>query len=121
MKIAASTHSGGLDDTITPQFGRAKTFTFVEVSDGEIVNVEIIANPATELPSGAGIKAAQLVVDKGAKIVLTGNVGGKAMEALKRAGVKIFDAAGVTVRKAIEMLRKGELTEITVAKGWKWR
>ena len=119
--VVATTASGGLKDVVIPQFGRARTFTFVEISNGEIVSVEVLQNPAFEMPSGAGVRAAQLVIDKGAKVVITGNVGMKAMDVLKKAGIKIYDGAGLTVEDAIRKFIRGELEEITVARGGGWR
>jgi len=116
MKIAATCLRGGLDDVITPQFGRANVFTIVEF-DGEIKSTEIVKNPAVDLPSGAGITAAQLLIDKGVKVLLTGNVGPKAMSVLKSANIEVYRADGMKVEEAVRKFAEGKLEKITVARG----
>jgi len=116
MRIAATTLKGGIDDIITPQFGRAATFTIVDY-DGEAKNVEVIENRAASQASGAGIAASQTLVDKKVDVVLTGNVGPNAMNVLRAAGIKIYAAAGLKVKDAIEKYVKGELEEITSPSG----
>ncbi|MDI6704564.1 MAG: NifB/NifX family molybdenum-iron cluster-binding protein [bacterium] len=37
----------GLEDTVSEVFGKAKTFTIVEVENGQIRNVQVIDNPAS--------------------------------------------------------------------------
>lgn len=116
MRIAATTSGGGLEDIITPQFGRAMSFTIVEY-DEEIKDVEIVKNMAVSQPSGAGIAASQLLIDKDVEVLLTGNVGPKAMAVLKSAGIRVFRADGLKVKDAVEMFVKGKLEEISVPTG----
>ncbi len=119
MKVAVTTQSGGIKDLVVPQFGRAPTFTIVELSEsGEVKSVEVINNVATQQLSGAGVSSAQLMVDKGVKCVITGSVGPKAMDVLSSAGIKIYSAAGLTVEEAIKKLVSGQLSEITSPGGW---
>mgnify|MGYP000318297175 CR=1 FL=1 len=119
MKIAATTLEGGLDDIIVQQFGRAPSFTIVEFDGKEARSIEVIKNPAVNQARGAGIAASQLLVDRGVKVVLTGNVGPKAMDVLKSAGIKIYRAGGMKVEDALLKFANGELEEITTAIfGW---
>lgn len=112
MRIAATTSKGGLEDIVTPQFGRAGTFTIVDY-DGKIRDVEVVENKAASQASGAGVAASQTLVDKKVEVLLTGNVGPKAMNVLRAAGIKIFMAEGLKVKDAIEMFAKGKLEEIS--------
>jgi predicted Fe-Mo cluster-binding NifX family protein len=112
MKIAASTTQGGLDDTVTEHFGRAESFTIVEVDGDEIKGVEVVKNTGAMQPSGAGIAASQLIVNKDADVLLTGNVGPKAFTVLQAAGVRIYRASGLKVSEAVEKCLRGELEEI---------
>ncbi|RLI77941.1 dinitrogenase iron-molybdenum cofactor [Archaeoglobales archaeon] len=114
MKIAASTNSGGLDDTVTPMFGRAPSFTIVEVENNEIVAIETIKNQAAVRGGGAGIAASQTLVDKGVEVLLTGNVGPNAMGVLNSANIKIYKADGLSVEEAINKYLRGELKEISM-------
>ena len=113
MKIAVSTTSGGLDDKVSEVFGRAVSFTIVEVKDGEIKNIEIVRNDFAVRGGGAGVAVSQFLIDKGVEVVLTGNVGPNALAVLNSAGVKVYRAGGLNVKEAIEKFLKGELEQIT--------
>jgi|Deesub1362A_J573_1020465.scaffolds.fasta_scaffold00285_7 predicted Fe-Mo cluster-binding NifX family protein len=122
MKVAASTNRGGLEDKVTEIFGRAGSFTVIEIENGDVKSVEVMENFAGR-GSGAGISAAQLIADKGVEALLTGRVGPNALDALKSAGIKIYNAGGMSVRKALDELLNGKLSEINVAsagrrRGW---
>ncbi len=108
--FVAATDSGGPGDRVYPNFGRAPTFTVVEVEDGQIKRATVIDNPYASAPGGAGIQAAQLVVEKGAEAVFAGNFGPNASGVLAQAGVEMVPVAGLTVREAVEKYLKGELS-----------
>jgi len=112
MKIAISSQPpGGLEVLVDPRFGRCACFT---IYDSEIGNVVVIPNTATESFSGAGIQAAQLVVNSGATVVLTGNVGPNAFTALQQLGVQTYTGVfGATVKAAIDQYLAGTLTSTT--------
>ncbi|NOX44285.1 MAG: dinitrogenase iron-molybdenum cofactor, partial [Caldiserica bacterium] len=86
--FVAATERGGLDDRISPVFGRAPTFTVVEVEDDEIKTATVIDNPHASAAGGAGIQAAQFVVEKGPEAVFAGHFGPHASGVLAQAGVK---------------------------------
>ncbi len=113
MKILTSTSKGGLDDSISPVFGRCPTFTIVEgePESSEIKNSEVIPNPGFQAGGGAGIAAAQSAIETGAKAVITGNCGPNAMMVLQRAGIEIYTASG-SVEKAVKDLLSGNLTPL---------
>jgi predicted Fe-Mo cluster-binding NifX family protein len=107
MKIAVSSHGKDLNSQINPRFGRCEYFLIVNTDD---MSFEAIENKGASLSGGAGIEAALLVISKGAKAVLTGNCGPKAVQALSSAGVNLFvDYAG-TVKDAIEKYKSSDLT-----------
>lgn len=100
MKICITSSGQSLDDTMDPRFGRCQYFI---ISDTDNAQFEAIQNPAVSAGGGAGIQAAQLIADKGAEVVLTGNVGPNAYNALNAAGIKIVvGLTGITVRQAME-------------------
>ncbi len=108
MKILLATQTrGGLDDFISPVFGRASTFTIVEVKDGKVEKVEVVKNQAAAAFSGAGIQAAQFAVNKNVDMVVAGSFGPNASMVLAQSGV-IFTAgyAGFKVEDAIKILIK---------------
>jgi predicted Fe-Mo cluster-binding NifX family protein len=104
IKIAFATDKGGLDDRLADRFGRAPTFTIVEVDTetGEVKSVKVVENPGTTAGSGAGVKAAQKVAEEGAKIYVGPNPGPNAYAALEYLGVKIYPLTGTTVKEALQ-------------------
>jgi hypothetical protein len=50
----AATTTGGLEDQVSPVFGRAPTFTVVEVEDGKILGASVIDNPLSECGGWGG-------------------------------------------------------------------
>lgn len=103
-----------LDAPASPVFGRAPVYVFV---DSETMDFEAAENPAIGATGGAGIQAAQFVVERGAEAVITGNVGPNAFDVLQAAGVSAFLFEGGTVREAVEALREGRLAAAGGATG----
>ena len=112
MRICIATNQGGLEDQVSPVFGRCPTFTFVDVEDKEIKNVEVIPNEFAGAMGGAGIQAAQLVANKGANVVIAGNYGPNAYPILNQAGISVVSAQG-NVKEVVMKHVNGELPEIT--------
>jgi len=100
MKICITSKGPGKEDLLEERFGRAPYFL---ISDNETGEWKSIENPFAGAAGGVGPRAAQILVDNGAKILVTGNVGGNALNALNAAGIKIIYMNGsVTVEKAYE-------------------
>ena len=108
MKICVSAVANSLDAQLDPRFGRCPYFVIV---DSESMQFEAIPNMASGAMGGAGIQAAQIIANKGVKVVITGNVGPNAFQALSAAGIKIVTGAFGTVREVVEKYKKGELSE----------
>jgi predicted Fe-Mo cluster-binding NifX family protein len=111
MKICVSATSNGLDAPVDPRFGRCPYFIIV---DTETMQFEAVPNMASGAMGGAGIQAAQIIASKGAKVVITGNVGPNAFQALSAAGVGVITGAYGTVREVVEKYKRGELKEVNV-------
>jgi predicted Fe-Mo cluster-binding NifX family protein len=73
------------------------------------MDFEAIQNPAVSAPGGAGIQAAQFVIERGAQAVVTGNVGPNAFGVFRSAGMPVFLLGSGTVRNALEAYNKGLL------------
>jgi len=104
VRIAFATVKGGLDDTLADRFGRAPTFTIVDVDPqtGEVKSVKVVENPGAKAGSGAGVKAAQTLADNGVEIYVGPQPGPNAYAALQHLGIKIVTMTGVTVREALQ-------------------
>lgn len=94
MKIVVATTKGGLEDNVSPVFGRCQTFTIVDVEGKEIKNAEIVPNSYAGAMSGAGIQAGQFAVSKGANVVIAGNYGPNVSMVLSQANVEMIPAQG---------------------------
>ena len=88
MKIAITSTGGSMDALVSEQFGRCQYFLIV---DSETKKFEAVSNIGEQIQSGAGPKAAELIINHGAEVVLTGHVGDKAETALNKGGVKIIN------------------------------
>jgi len=108
MKICVSSTADSLDAPVDPRFGRCPYFIIV---DSDTMQFEVIPNAASGAMGGAGIQATQIIVSKGVKVVITGNVGPNAFQALSAAGIKIITGAYGTVREVIEKYKRGDLKE----------
>jgi predicted Fe-Mo cluster-binding NifX family protein len=106
MKIVVTSNGMDLDAQASPIFGRCRAYVLV---DTESTAFEALENPAVEAASGAGIQAAQLVIEHGAEAVVTGNVGSNAFSVFRSAGVPIYSIRGGTVREAVPAFNTGAL------------
>ena len=110
MKICVSAVTNSLDAQIDPRFGRCQYFVLV---DSDTMEFKAFSNVASGAMGGAGIQAAQTVAQKGARVVVTGNVGPNAYKVLSAAGIRIVTGVSGTVEEAVERYKRGELKEIS--------
>jgi len=106
MRIVVSSNGANLDAQASPVFGRCPMFVFV---DTETMAFEAVENPALASAGGAGIQAAQFVIEKGAQAVVSGNVGPNAFQVFQSAGIPVHLFGGGTVREAVEAFKAGDL------------
>lgn len=106
MKIAVSAQGPDLESRVDPRFGRAAYFIIYNTDTSGFVALPNAENAGAA--QGAGIQAAQLVANQSVNIVVSGNMGPKAFEALRAAGVKMVAWDNGTVAEAIEVIRSGE-------------
>jgi predicted Fe-Mo cluster-binding NifX family protein len=106
MKLCVTSSGQSLEDAVDPRFGRCQYFIII---DTESMKFDALQNPAISSGGGAGTRAGQFVADKGAEVVLTGNVGPNAFNTLQAAGLKIIvGLAGSTVAQSIEGFKSGQ-------------
>jgi len=107
MKICISATDNSLDAFVDPRFGRCSFFLIV---DPETMQFETMANEAIGAMGGAGIQAAQALTNKGVGVLITGNVGPNAFQALSASNIQIITGVTGPIREVIEKYKKGELT-----------
>jgi predicted Fe-Mo cluster-binding NifX family protein len=106
MKVAISATRPSLDADTDPRFGRCSCFVIVETDD---MSFEAVENANSTLGGGAGIQSAQLMAQKGAKAVLTGNCGPNAHQALSAAGIEVIVGCSGSVSEVVERFMSGQL------------
>lgn len=107
MKILVTAQEPSETANVDPRFGRARHFMLYDSETGAFSAHDNSQN--LNAAQGAGIQAAQNVVNLGAEVVLTGNVGPKAFATLQAGGVKICCGATGAVSEAVEAFKAGKL------------
>ncbi len=106
MRIAVTAEGETLDSQVDPRFGRASVFLIV---DSETMAFEAVKNDQNlNLPQGAGIQAAQNVIQHNPDVVLTGNCGPKAFKVLRAGGVEVFVGVQGKVLDAVTAYNQGK-------------
>jgi len=115
MKVCISSTGTSLDSNVDPRFGRCAYFIIYDTSTDTF---EYFANEGRDAMGGAGIQAAQKVVEKGADAVISGNIGPNSFKVLQSAPnrqIKIYSGVSGTVRNAIAQLKNNELKPVTTS------
>lgn len=79
MKVAISSVGQTLEDDLDTRFGRAAFFLVV---DSDTLKFSVIDNAARAASGGAGIVAAQSVIDQHVEAVIAGQLGPNALNVL---------------------------------------
>jgi len=109
VKIGISCQGDTLDSPLDERFGRASKFIIYDLDNNSFICIDNTQNLSSA--QGAGVQAAQNVINAGAGVVITGNVGPKAFRALSAAEIEIYTASGLSVKEAIEKFKKGLLNK----------
>lgn len=101
MKKIAVASEGKL---VTEHFGHCSNFLLFDTEDGKIVGVEDIPNPGHKpgfLPN--------FLHDKGANVIISGGMGGGAMEIFEEHNIEIVVGASGDARECVEAYLAGKL------------
>ncbi|MDD3065775.1 MAG: NifB/NifX family molybdenum-iron cluster-binding protein [Endomicrobiaceae bacterium] len=110
MKIIIPVESKNADAPVCPSFGRTPFFMLF---DTETQKSDFIDNAAANSQGGAGIKAAQTLVDSGAKILITYRCGQNAADVLNAGGIKIYKAENGSANDNIKKYKEEKLSVLT--------
>jgi predicted Fe-Mo cluster-binding NifX family protein len=99
---------GGLDDLVSDHFGRAPTFTVLDLDSNEV----LVVRNRSEHMGGLG-KPPEHIAKTGAKIMLCSGLGPRAIDMLQSFGIEVFVGASGTAKDAIQMWRDGKLQQAT--------
>ncbi|MBW2995441.1 NifB/NifX family molybdenum-iron cluster-binding protein [Candidatus Woesearchaeota archaeon] len=116
MKIAISSVGKDLESYIDARFGRCPFFLVVEIKEKKIVGDKVIDNLASSQAGGAGMAAAQIIADSGAEVVITENIGPRALDVFNQLQIKVYSAKG-KIRDAVNQFIEGKLDEVSAPTG----
>lgn len=100
MKIAVPA-SG---EMICPHFGHCESFLLFDAEKGKIIGSERVQNPGHKpgfLPN--------FLADRGAEVIISGGMGGGAVDIFNERGVEVVLGASGSARAAAEAYLRGEL------------
>ena len=109
MIIAIPVNENNVEPSICVSFGRSPWFLFHNTVTGETQTFE---NPAVNAEGGAGIKAAQFVVDHHANALITVRGGENAAEVLLAAEIQIYKAQGSVAKENLAAFMEGKLEKL---------
>lgn len=107
MRICITAQGPTLEAPVDTRFSRCANFTII---DPDTLEYESIPNPGAMTSGGAGVQAAQFVIDRKVDAVLTGQVGPGAYAALNAGGIITYVGVSGSVRDAINQFQAGQLT-----------
>ena len=110
LKIGIATvGEKGLEDKVSETFGRANTYTVVEVKNGKIADVKVLRNPAVSYEHGAGPIVARMLIEEGVQLVVAGEIGPGVSSILEHHNVKrVTFKAGASVSEVLKDILKIE-------------
>lgn len=110
MRIAISLETNnGLDSEVAHHFGRCPFFALVDLDDKDVQTIEVIDNPYY-----AGHQVGEVpkfIHSQKANVMLSGGMGGRAIQFFDQFGIKAATGATGTVRSALGNYLGGELSE----------
>ncbi|MEQ8201909.1 MAG: NifB/NifX family molybdenum-iron cluster-binding protein [Syntrophomonadaceae bacterium] len=109
MLIAVPADDKSIESKVCVSFGRAPYFL---IYDTDSESGDYVVNSATASQGGAGIKAAQTVVDSKAAVLLTPRCGENAAEVISTAGIKMFKTSPDSIWDNIKAYKEGRLSPL---------
>lgn len=109
MKFLLAANEKDPHSKISPVFARAYFFA---IYDTETKIINFVTNEACQSQSGAGIKAAQLVVDLNIDTLIVVRLGEKSYDILKLANIKVLQTSDDYIENIFEKADEGKLPEL---------
>ncbi len=106
MIVAISSSGTTLESNVDARFGRCPYFIIYDTGKDTFSHVD---NQSRQAIGGAGVQAAQMIVDQNIKAVITGNIGPNAYKVLSAASISVYSGTTGSVENAIDKLKKDEL------------
>lgn len=109
LKLAVpTTGEGGLECERSGHFGHCDCFTIVDIKDGEIENVTVLANPPHA--EGGCLRPVNLLADNGVNALVAGGMGMRPLMGFQDVGITIyFENQTLSIAKVVDMVAAGVL------------
>ena len=107
MKIAFPAIEYNLNSIVDIRFGRANQFILYDTESEKFIIIPNIQN--IQAAQGAGIQAAQIILNRGAQVLIAKNIGPKAFKVLEAVQIAIYLAQEGTIQENIEYYKQGKL------------
>lgn len=109
MRIAIATETkNGLESIVAQHFGRCPYFAIIDMDGTEVKTVNLIENPYFH-----GHQVGQVpgfIHEQQANVMLSGGMGGRALQFFQQYGIEVATGATGTVRTSLERYLGGDLT-----------
>jgi len=112
MKIAISANGETNESLLDVRFGRCEYF---QIHDTKNKEVKILENEGLSANGGAGIVAANQLIDEKVNIIITGNLGPNAFELMEKAEIKAYKCEDISITSVLEKYNNNELQEINIS------
>ncbi|MFA7502928.1 MAG: NifB/NifX family molybdenum-iron cluster-binding protein [Anaerovoracaceae bacterium] len=110
MIVALPMDEKSLAAIVANNFGRATYYLFYDMEND---TVSFINNTAAMSRGGAGIKAAQIIVDNKADVLLTPRCGENAADVLLESKIEIYRSIEGTAQTNIDAFKAGKLQPLS--------
>ena len=110
MIIIIPTNNNNIESGICPSFGRSPFYLIFNDSNDEY---QFVVNEAANSQGGAGIRAAQFIVDSKADVVLTPRCGENSANVLLAANVIMYKTISDSIQENIALFKEGKLASLS--------
>jgi predicted Fe-Mo cluster-binding NifX family protein len=107
MRIAIPVDDKSMETTVCQSFGRTPYFLIYDTESKASVFLD---NSAAAGQGGAGIKAAQTIVDNKVSALLTPRCGENAAKVLQAASIKLYKTISASLKDTIDAFNTGKLS-----------
>ena len=109
--VVPSMANGGLDGQRAGHFGHCDVFTLIDVEDGNIKDISILANQ--EHVQGGCMVPVNLLADNKVNALVVGGIGMRPLMGFRQVGVDVYyDGTRTDIKPVVEDLIAGKLSQI---------
>ncbi len=109
MIIGIPVDKSTMEANVSSHFGRTEFFLIWNTEDEKPL---FINNDAMNAQGGAGIKAAQVLVDNKVNAIISPRLGQNAFDVINGAGIEIYASEGTSLKENLDKLNSGSLSPL---------